>query len=299
MSWMAFLLILISAFLHAGWNFLSKSRRPSAAFYLLASLTSVVLWLPFMICCNADWGGLPLRFWLLALGSGCFEVLYFLGLFQAYRRSDISLAYPLARALPVLMVAGVTLIFGLGRPPGVVAVAGMVVVSLGCLLLPLKQVTDLRGWGSIDPAWLFILLAAAGTTGYTVIDSIATPIFATASASSPLVRAGAYLAMIEMMISCGLGIYVWRHRRERVEFRRLFLRSVYPSLCGLFASAAYALVLVAMRFVTNIGYLQAFRQLSLPLGVLAGIFILREDRNPVKLTGIGLILVGLVMVALN
>ena len=51
--------------------------------------------------------------------------------------------------------------------------------------------------------------------------------------------------------------------------------------------------------VTNIGYLQAFRQLSLPLGVLAGIFILREDRNPVKLTGIGLILVGLVMVALN
>lgn len=300
MSWTAFVLILVSAVLHAGWNFLSKSKRPSAAFYLLASMTSILLWLPFLLLSDTHWSALPGRFWLLTLGSGISEVIYFLGLFHAYRKSDISMAYPLARALPVLMVAAVTLLFGLGRAtPGTLALSGMVVVSAGCLLMPLKHLSEFRLRSYCTPALLFIVLAAVGTTGYTVIDSLATPILAEYSSSPKLVWAGAYLCMVETMISIGLGTYVRQHKREQAEFRRLFLRSVYPSICGLFASAAYALVLIAMLFVTNVSYLQAFRQLSLPLGVLAGIFILKENRNPVKLSGIALVLIGLVMVSLG
>ena len=43
MSWTAFFLVLVSVFLHAGWNFLSKSGRPSAAFYLVMSMTSATI----------------------------------------------------------------------------------------------------------------------------------------------------------------------------------------------------------------------------------------------------------------
>ena len=39
----AFLLILFSVFLHAGWNFLSKANRPSKAFFMLANLTIALL----------------------------------------------------------------------------------------------------------------------------------------------------------------------------------------------------------------------------------------------------------------
>lgn len=53
-----------------------------------------------------------------------------------------------------------------------------------------------------------------------------------------------------------------------------------------------------MRFVSNVSYIQAFRQLSLPFGVLAGIFLLREPRYPVKLCGIGMVILGLVLVSL-
>ncbi len=117
MSWTAFFLGLVSVFLHAGWNFLSKSGRPSAAFYLVMSMTSATIWLPFFLFSGLAAGKLPFSFWLYWIGSGVCEVLYVLGLFKAYSKCDISMAYPLARALPVLMVAAVTIVFGIGRIP--------------------------------------------------------------------------------------------------------------------------------------------------------------------------------------
>ena len=176
------------------------------------------------------------RFWLLVLGSGFFEVLYFLGLFQAYRKSDISMAYPLARAMPVLMVAAVTMIFGLGRPPGPPALLGMAVVSIGCLLMPLKHLSEFRPRSYVNPALLFILLAAVGTTGYTVFDSLASP--CSPRNPPPQKSSGPRLfGMIELMITAGLGSYVYSHQEERAEFKRLFCRSIYPVICGCFASA--------------------------------------------------------------
>ena len=100
------------------------------------------------------------------------------------------------------------------------------------------------------------------------------------------------------MMVIGLGFYVRSRPRERVAFRQLFLKSVYPPLCGLCASGCYVLILLSMRFVSNVSYIQAFRQLSLPFGVLAGIFLLREPRYPVKLCGIGMVILGLVLVSL-
>ena len=44
---------------------------------------------------------------------------------------------------------------------------------------------------------------------------------------------------------------------------------------------------------------QAFRQMSLPLGVAAGIFILKEKCPPVRLAGVGAIVAGLVIAALK
>jgi drug/metabolite transporter (DMT)-like permease len=299
MTPIAFLLVLISVFLHAGWNFLSKSKRPSAAFYMLASLTSAILWLPFFLLADIRWGELPPRFWLLVSVSGSFEVLYFFGLYRAYRLSDISLAYPVARALPVLLVALVAIVFGLGRTPGALALAGMAAVTAGCLLMPLTSLAEFRFATYRTPALRFIVLAAIGTTGYTVIDSLAIPLIRAAGGDSGrLVVTGAYLFILESLIVIGLAAIVRRDRDERAEFRRLFLRSGYPLLCGLFAGTAYALILLAMPLVSNVAYIQAFRQMSLPLGVLAGVFLLKEPCGGVKLTGLALVIAGLLLLAI-
>ena len=55
------------------------------------------------------------------------------------------------------------------------------------------------------------------------------------------------------------------------------------------------LVLIAMNFVTNVSYVQAFRQIGLLIGMLEGIFILKEKCTVPKIVGITLILSGLVL----
>lgn len=298
MTLFAFGLVMLSALLHASWNVLSKGSRPSASFFMLASMTSVVLWFPVFCYADLHLLELPLKFWLIVLISGASESLYFLGLFKAYRRNDVSLAYPMARALPVLFVAVVSLTLGLGERPGWLALFGMVVVTLGCLLLPLASWKSFSWRNYWNPALYAILMAAVGTTGYTVADSIAMPVLRAHSVNSGLVISGAYLFMIEVLISLSLSFYVRRHAEERREFKRLFLKSLNPVISGLFASSAYMLILIAMNHVSNVSYIQAFRQVSLPMGVFFGVFILKEKCTPPRLAGVALVIAGLVLTAI-
>ncbi len=298
MTLFAFGLVLLSALLHASWNVLSKGSKPSASFFMLASGTSVLLWLP--VFCVSDFSllELPLKFWIIVLISGASEALYFLGLFKAYRRNDVSLAYPMARALPVLLVALVSLLLGLGERPGWLALCGMLVVTFGCLLLPLKSWQSFNWRDYWNPALYSIVMAAVGTTGYTVADSIAMPILRAHSSNSGFIVSGSYLFIIELLIVLSLACYVRRHADERIEFKRLFLKSFNPVISGLFASSAYMLILIAMNHVSNISYIQAFRQVSLPIGVFFGIFILKEKSTAPRLVGVALVIAGLVMTAL-
>jgi uncharacterized membrane protein len=79
---------------------------------------------------------------------------------------------------------------------------------------------------------------------------------------------------------------IWRHGRGRA------------SASGLVITGAYGLVLASMAYVTNVSYVAAFRQMSIPLGALLGIFLLKEPRYLPKLIGVGVVATGLVMVAL-
>ena len=299
MTLTAFFLILLSVFLHAGWNFLSKAGLPSAAFYLLMALTEWTMTLPFLLLADTGVGEMGPRFWLLLLGSGVSEICYVLGLYHAYRRCDISLAYPMARALPVLTVPLVTIAFGFGEPPAGIALAGMAAVVVGCLLMPLRTLAEFRPGIYVNPALGAILLAAIGTTGYTVCDSQALSMLIATGKGGRISCCFVYLSLVEVQIIIGLVVYILLHRREQVAFRQLFLKSYWPPLAGFFAASAYLLVLLAMGFVTNVSFVQVFRQMSLPLGVLAGIFLLKERCPPVKLAGISLVLLGLLLTAVS
>ncbi len=297
MTLTAFTLLFASVFLHAGWNFLSKKKVPSLAFYTISSTVAGILWLPFFLWSGPELTLLPFRFWVIFLFSvGC-EILYFTGLAYAYRRSDISLVYPLARALPVLMTAVLTILFGLGKTPGPLALGGMIVLSSGCLLMPLMRWRDFSFASYRGPALRFILLAAAGTTGYTILDSMAIRMLREIHPGSSFACSTSYLFLLEIGIAVSMFIIVCNSKSEYAEFRKLFLKSKTPVVSGLFSSTAYVLILIAMGHVSNVSYVQAFRQMSLPLGVLAGIFLLHEKPGKPRLAGIFLVILGLVIVA--
>ena len=95
MTLTAFLLIFVSVFLHAGWNFISKKSTPSAAFYMLSSATAALIWFGFFLHSGISCSALPGRFWWILAFSWFGEMLYCIGLAYGYRRGDISLVYPL------------------------------------------------------------------------------------------------------------------------------------------------------------------------------------------------------------
>ena len=299
MTLSAFWLILLSIFLHVGWNLISKKSQPTAAFYLLTSVTSFLLYFPCVFFAGIDWGALGGKFWCFVFLSIASEILYFIGLFKTYRSADISLAYPMVRALPVLLVAGVTALFGIGKPLNGAAVAGIFIVFAGCLLMPLQKFSQFSWRNYMTPVLGYMILAACGTTGYTIFDGLLIPQILAHTKGSHLAATGAFISLLELGITMGLSIYVFTVKSERESLKQLLFRSWTPHICGICSSSAYILVVLAMPLVSNVSYVQAFRQMSLPLGVAAGIFILKEKCPPVRLAGVGAIVAGLVIAALK
>lgn len=298
MTLTAFILIFISVFLHAGWNFLSKKGNPSGAFYLTMAIVASIATMVFFFISDIPLGDLPLKFWGLLGCSLCFEMLYSLGLAYGYRKADISLIYPLGRATPVLLVAFVTMIFGLGKTPTALALCGMAVISLGCILLPLKSFHEFSLKSYCTKALLWVLVIAVGTSGYTIVDSQAGKILQNFTQDSGFVRSMLYLFFIEIGQVVTLSAYVAAVPWERRELVKVLKEPLYPAVSGVFSAVAYGLVLVAMGYVSNVSYVQAFRQLSLPLGVFAGIVFLKESPAKPKLVGVAMIVTGLIMTVL-
>ena len=300
MTLTAFVLIFFSVFLHAAWNTISKSVKPSMAFYLIMTVTAMLIWLPFLIFGKWNPFDMPPRFWLLILFSSIGEVLYMLGLAHAYSRSDISLVYPVARALPVLMVPAVTLLLGLGsKTPAWNAYLGMLVITVGCLVMPLKKFSDFSLKPYCNAVIGFIVLAAVGTTTYTIIDSISVGMVQEQMGRKNMLDIFSLMFFVEGGLSLGELLVVAFDRKERRLLKTLLFHSLSPELAGICSSCAYALVLLAMGYVSNVSYLQAFRQMSLPVGFFAGLLILKEKGTAPKYVGMFLIFAGLVSVALG
>ncbi len=74
---------------------------------------------------------------------------------------------------------------------------------------------------------------------------------------------------------------------------RAYKRSA--ALTGIGIYVTYGLVLASMNFVSNVSYVAAFRQLSIPIGALLGMAFLKEPPYRPKIIGLAVIFAGLVL----
>ena len=100
----AVILLLISAFIHAGWNLLGKRNTPAVASFLIAAIVGILCLTPFAIIYKEAIRYFSFRTWLFVLIAGGFQTLYYASLAGAYKTGDMSIAYPLARSSPVIVV---------------------------------------------------------------------------------------------------------------------------------------------------------------------------------------------------
>lgn len=297
MSLTAAILVFISVFMHAAWNLMSKTTQPSTAFYLIMNFVGGIIWLPFFVMSAKSFWGLPPLFYCLFAATCVFEVIYMYGLAHGYKHGDISLIYPLVRTLPVLMLAIITLVAGIGKPFGPVTMFGMIMIACGCFVMPFESFRKISFRNLNGIALLFIGLGAIGTTGYTLCDSQALKLVEPDGNISAVCTLG-YLFLMQTGLTLGEVPLVVFDKSEHAAMKNLRgKKMIYPILAGVISSAAYALILIAMQYVTNVSYIQAFRQLSLPIGFLAGVIFLHEKSSATKIVGLLLILMGLIVVA--
>lgn len=298
----AFILIVVSAGLHASWNMVAKKNRMTVPFYTVICTIAMLFWLHVQFWTPVAVWSLPGKFWLLLYASVFSDVLYCLGLMQIYKRMEMTTAYPIMRALPIILTALATAVLGWGKPLSAISVLGFLIVFAGALLMPQNSFSDLKLSNYLNRNMLFILLIACGTTGYTIFDSQAQLVLKACAAdiSSPL-RSLAYYSTRGMALSSTLWLIclsVTANRRDLLAFRdRALLKQ--GILAGIFASFSYVLVVCAMNYVTNVSYVQVFRQLGLPIGMGLGVLILKEHCTPVKILGVALILAGLAISVLG
>ena len=94
-------------------------------------------------------------------------------------------------------------------------------------------------------------------------------------------------------------ILILLQKKEKVKFSTVihsYLGSAALSGFGIYL--AYGLVLLAMNYVKNVTYVAAFRQLSIPIGALLGIFFLKEPVYTPKTIGIIFIFIGVILISL-
>ena len=294
----ATILLIISAFTHAGWNFISKKEHPTQSFYLVANTIGVICVLPFLIYYANFICFVPSPVWVIVVLSGFFLAGYLEALAGAYRAGDISIAYPLARSLPVIFVFLLTLILGKSQPPGGWFFIGIILIVSGCIILPLEAFGDFQFSNYTNLCCLLAALAAVGVAGYTVADDMALRCLRELPGKplSPVEDTLVYMVLEGISCSLWQSLFVVVSRRERQRLPEVLKSYKGPAaLTGLGIYLTYGIVLVSMNYVSNVSYVAAFRQLSIPLGAIFGMALLKESRYLPKTVGIAAIFAGLVL----
>jgi drug/metabolite transporter (DMT)-like permease len=301
----AILLVFISALAHAFWNFLGKRSHPSAAYFLAASLCAGIIFLPLLFFYRNFLPKIPAPVWLLLTFTGCCQAFYYSSLAAAYRTGDLSLVYPLVRAIPIPLVAIASLALGRGQQFTTNGLLGMGLVALGCILVPMRDLRKGKKTRSqgIQPHTIWLsCMAALGTTGYLLIDDTALRTFKAAGIPglSPVGLLLIYMGLEIIATALILSVYVLANRHERQDWSKVISTSLRPAvISGIVINGGYLLVLAAMTLARDVSYVTAFRQVSIPIGALMGIWILKEPSYPLKVVGIATIFSGLLLVGLG
>ncbi|WP_022941582.1 EamA family transporter [Psychromonas hadalis] len=296
MSIWAVVLVVISALLHASWNIIGKANKGSVqAFFFMTTFLMAFLLSPFLLWFYFSAGPqvFSIQFWYLLFISGIFQIIYLVALGFAYQNADVGVVYPMARAIPVMMVGGLVLLLGQVVMP--MQWLGFLLITSGCLLVPLTSLRQfkLSPGSHIGIAWAII--AAIGTTGYSIVDKLALAelFFSLKNIHQPPLIALFYLGMQfwATTLPFALGFLV---TRQSYQFKQAWDMKCSAFITGLIMASTYGLVLYAMLLTDNVSLVVALRQVSIIFGLLFAVIFLKEKIYLTRLIGCGLIFSGLI-----
>jgi drug/metabolite transporter (DMT)-like permease len=248
----------------------------------LLNLSALALFLPVFWFILPDLS-LPLEVVPILTVSAAAETVYYLALGRAYEGGDMSVVYPVARSSPVFVTVAAALILGETVTPW--GLAGILVIFAGVYTLHLRSLgrsellQPLRRLG--EPASRYALVAALGTTGYSIADKMGV------TAVDPL-RYAFWMIIFNTGFIAAATLLRRGPRGLAAEARRNLPRA---AAAGFLMTGGYILVLLAMS-MTQVSYTLALRQASVVLGAIMGVTILGEQHRWIRVASSAIIFIG-------
>lgn len=287
---LAIFLILLSSILHAGWNLVLRSRRADYTFLQIVIVTSLVGLGPALA---AELGPRPMlgQIWGYLILAGLFQAAYYLGLSRGYRHGDFTVVYPIARTLPVLLVA-------LGdvarsHAPSPVAWLGMILVSVGCAIIPLESWRGFRLSRYWNRAMLWALVTAIAIVGYSITDKMA----------ADLIEPGPWAAARYGIFECAASVVAYwlilKGLKQPTGGQTGWAEWSWAALAAVGVFVAYWLILWSYQLASQASYVVALRQFSIIVGVTLGALFLHEAAPMLRLSAACIIVIGIAGIALG
>ena len=290
MTGVSLVFVLLAALAHATWNLLLKRSSDKEAFVwwllvagsvMLAPLGGILLWQ----------NPIEQPGWWLVLATIALHVLYFVLLGRGYAQGDLSLVYPIARGVGPMLIPVLAVII-LGEQIAPQAIIGVVAIVLG--------IYTVSWWGNFRqligqplailkyPGTRYAVLTGLTITCYALIDK------------RGVAHVQPFLYMYLMMLGSAIGLapYVLRKQGWQAAQVELRVNTLPIVISGLLTYLAYGLVLAAFSW-SKVSYVAPAREVGIVFGVLMGVFILKEPFGEGRLIGSGVIVLGLVLIALS
>ncbi len=286
MSLVPLALVVIAALIHASWNLLAKRAAPAGAPFVFAyNVVATVAYLPWVIWLLATreqtWNW-PIAFCFLA--SATIHLAYSLCLQRGYQVADLSVVYPIARGTgPLFSSIGAFIL--LREPPTWLGVLGLVavVVGIGCISTQGNLAAFRQPKGQEGVRW------GLGTGGliaaYTVVDGYGVKVL------------GIHPVLIDWF-SNFLRLFILGPVMLKNPAQMMARMKGYWWLAvgvGVFSPLSYILVLTAVDMGAPLSLVAPAREMSMMIGAIFGMMILREPVNAWRLAGCATIITGVVL----
>ena len=293
MAFTSIVLILLSAFCHALWNFYSKSSRDTRILFFWCGFYTIVI---AFIAFGIKQPVVPKPVWIYIAGSAFVHLLYKLSLTHAYTVGEISFVYPIARAAPAFLPLFAFLF--LNERISVQGLIGILCVMASILLYQQREAhlqfkAFFRFLRDRDALWAYATLASV--IGYSLIDKQGMSEFHRYSTDAPLWRAVTYYLMENSISQVFYGVSClarFPHQQiiqiGRREWKRAF------AIVGL-SLVSYSLILYVLM-TEKVSYVTAVRQCSVIFVVLLGGYALKETYTKRRLVAAVIMVFGIFLI---
>ena len=290
MTAVSLILVLLAAVAHASWNLLLKRATDPEVFAWCLLVVATVLLAPLGVAL-LWYNSVGLTGLWFILATIALHVLYFNLLARGYAQGDLSLVYPVARGMGPMLVPGLAVVF-LNETIEPLAIGGIAAIIGG--------IYTISWWGNFHQVLRspLLFLRSAGMR-YAVLTGL------TIAAYSIVDKEGVghvqpllYMYFLSIGTAAMLAPYVILHKgveSVRIEWRA---NAVPITIAGVLTFAAYGLVLTAFS-ISRVSYVAPAREVGIVIGVMLGVFLLKEPFGRGRLLGSGFIVAGLALIALS